>query len=59
MAVETVVPNTHITDIAGRFRIATSDPTNPVDGDFYFDTATSYLKRYNGTSWIGALFLPA
>lgn len=49
-------PNTHITDFKGRFRVETSNPNNPVAGDLYFNTATNYLMRYTGSSWIGALF---
>lgn len=46
--------NTHITNLRGRFRVETSNPTNPVVGDMYFNKATGDLLYYTGNNWIGA-----
>lgn len=48
--------DTHITDLKGRIRVGTTDPTNPVAGDMYFNTATNYLAYYTGSAWVGILF---
>jgi hypothetical protein len=56
MATETKQPNTHITNIKGRFRVRSSAPTNPVAGDMYYNTTTNHLTYYTGSSWIGAPF---
>ncbi len=49
-------PSTHITDLAGRFRVETSNPDNPVIGDFYYNTVTNALVYYTGNTWIAVLF---
>jgi len=49
-------PTTHITDSRGRIRVESSDPTNPKEGEFYFNRLTNTLNRYNGTKWLGTPF---
>lgn len=49
---------THVSNLKGRFRVETTNPTNPVLGDMYFNTATNYLMYYDGSAWIGKVFLP-
>ena len=56
MADTSAQANTHITNFKGRFRVETTNPSNPLAGDMYFNTSTNYLMYYNGTSWVGALF---
>lgn len=31
---------------------ATSAPSSPVNGDYYFNTSTGYIQTYNGSSWV-------
>lgn len=38
---------------AGRLTKRTTPPTNPVEGDEYYDTTTNSWLRYNGTGWLG------
>lgn len=56
MADERKQPNTHLSHFRGRFRVGTSNPSNPKTGEIYFNTSTGYLVYYNGTNWVGALF---
>lgn len=48
--------NSHWTDLKGRIRIETTNPTNPVTGDMYYNTATNTLCYYTGSNWIGIAF---
>lgn len=41
---------TAITRLDGAYVSATA-PANPFEGDLWYDTATSYLKAYDGTGW--------
>lgn len=50
------VTTTHASNLQGRIRIESSDPTNPVEGDMYFNRLTNTLNRYNGTKWLGVPF---
>jgi hypothetical protein len=36
--------------------VGTTAPAAPSEGDLWYDTATNYLKTYNGTAWINAGF---
>lgn len=58
MADEINQPSTHVTDLKGRFRVETSAPDDPVEGDIYYNTSSNYLMRYNGTDWKGVAFKP-
>jgi hypothetical protein len=49
-------PNTHITDLKGRFRVETTNPSTPVAGDMYYNTSTNQLCYYTGSNWITAVF---
>lgn len=46
-------PNSHVTDLKGRFRVEATAPTSPVAGDMYVNTASMNLSYYTGTKWIG------
>jgi len=51
--VSTVASNvSSINDFAARYRIGTTDPTTSLDaGDMFYNTSTTTLKIYNGSSW--------
>ena len=49
-------PSTHITNITGRIRLATGAPSDPVNGDEYWDTNQKAWFRYSGNNWLGILF---
>ena len=53
--------STHITNLKGRIRVATSAPTDPLPlvGDEYFDTLQKAWFRYTGDTWIGFKFTAA
>src|SRR3990167_992187 len=38
-------------DFKGRIKVASSEPSDPVEGDEYLDSATLRWYRYNGTAW--------
>lgn len=46
-------PNSHWTNLKGKFRNRVGNPTNPVVGDMFFDTSTNALMRYTGNNWVG------
>lgn len=52
-------PSTHITDLKGTIRVESAAPTNPVEGDMYFNSSTGYLMRYTSAAWKGAQFTRA
>lgn len=56
MAQDGKQPTTHITDLRGRIRVSSTDPTNPNTGDTYFNRLTNCFNYYNGTVWIGVPF---
>ncbi len=43
-------------NFAGRIRLETSNPTVPVEGDEYFNTATGAKARYDGAVWRAAAY---
>ncbi len=47
--------STHLGNLAGKFREATSKPSEPKVGEVYYNTTEDTLNIYNGTNWIGAL----
>ena len=47
---------THITDIAGRWKTGTTNPTDPVIGDMFYRTDMNGLFRWTGDNWIGRLY---
>lgn len=49
-------PSTHITDIKGRIRTASSAPSDPLSGDEYWDTNQKAWFRYSGNNWLGFKF---
>lgn len=59
MADERYSSNTHISNLKGKFRVETSNPTNPKQGDMYYNTLSNYLMYYTGSAWVGRVFLPA
>lgn len=44
---------THITDIKGIYKVATSPPSDPQAGDRFFETDTGCLYYYDGSTWYG------
>lgn len=52
MATDRGQANTHVTNLTGRIRTRSSDPTNPVAGDMYYNTTTNSLCIYSGNNWL-------
>jgi len=50
--------STHITNITGRIRILNNPPSDPVDGDEFFDKDNNGWFRYDAgsTTWLGTKF---
>ncbi len=38
---------------ANEYKISASAPSNPSNGDLWFDTSNNVLKNYNGNAWLG------
>jgi len=38
---------------ANEYQISASAPSNPSNGDLWFDTSNNVLKNYNGNAWLG------
>lgn len=49
-------PTTHITDLRGRVRVESSDPSDAQVGDMYFNRTKNCLCIYTGNNWIGTPF---
>ena len=57
MATETNNANTHVSNLIGKFRVETTAPDNPKEGDMYYNSSSNYLMYYTGSEWVGAVFL--
>lgn len=42
---------THFSALIGRRRVLTSAPSDPRQGDEYYDSDTNRWYRYNGSTW--------
>jgi len=42
-------------NLSGRIRLAASAPSNPIQGDEYYDTTVNALMRYDGSVWRGVV----
>ena len=42
--------------LEAQFRTETTDPSSPITGDIYYNTASNYLMRYDGAKWTGLAF---
>lgn len=49
---------THFSKLVGYIRTGTDNPSNPSDGEFYFNTETNYLMIYIESQWVGIPFMP-
>lgn len=47
---------THITDSRGRIRVESSDPTDALEGEMYFNRLTNCLCYYDGTKYLAVPF---
>lgn len=43
---------THISDIQGKIKIASTPPANPEVGDEYWDSSQKAWCRYSGNNWL-------
>ena len=48
--------DTHISNVTGRVRVATTDPVDPVIGDEFFDPTRRTWFRWTGNNWLGFQF---
>ena len=45
--------NTHFSSLVGKIVSLTADPSDPEQGQMYYDSTRNVLKIYINTSWYG------